>query len=374
MPRTKNPIQVLIDELDEELEERRELVLGLASKISGHKVNVHSLHGTIGGKNNLYVDAVREEFSDPEEFYSSWLHGLKTRIEDDKAKRKRWARSGFPTTPSAAIHIGTLLKVPEIEEYARLYFERNFYRNYKERTRFKPDEELWSLWFGDNKQPWGLLLAPVFRFGEWTNDKSEMRRADFEYWTVGHVLSTGLVVPDKKDVMEFDSFKAFRQFYGTVLQRASNSTYEQPIAERYLDYLEGSADVEAEPLLIPEIRYEGKAVKHRYRLDFSILNSHTQEFTGFEISPASTHMNVNDIAAKDLTKVAANEDVKKQWEGEMAKRNDYFSKFGITTITFTDTSLKDIDACFEDIAEKLRARQPDKKSIASELQEIRDLV
>ena len=33
----------------------------------------------------------------------------------------------------------------------------------------------------------------------------------------------------------------------------------------------------------------------------------------------------------------------------MEKRNAYFNTFGITTITFTDKLLKDIDDCFEQI-------------------------
>lgn len=255
-----------------------------------------------------------------------------------------------------------------------MFFERNFFRNYNERVRFKPDDEMWSLWFGDNSQPWGLLIAPAFRFGEWTNDKSEMRRADFEYWTVGHVLATGLVVPDSKNLMQFPDYKTFRQFYETVLKRASNSTYEQPMAERYLDYLDRSQDVSSEPLLIPEIRYEGKETKHRYRLDFSVLNSHTREFTGFELSPASTHMNIDAIPKTDLTKKAANELVKQEWENEMEKRNAYFGKFGITTVTFTDSRLKDLDECFHAIESKLKARLPDKKSIDAELASIRNLV
>lgn|GEM_PF-6576304 len=41
-----------------------------------------------------------------------------------------------------------------------------------------------------------------------------------------------------------------------------------------------------------ELRYEGDVSKHKYRLDFTILNSHSQRFVGFELNPQSTHIKV----------------------------------------------------------------------------------
>ena len=37
------------------------------------------------------------------------------------------------------------------------------------------------------------------------------------------------------------------------------------------------------------------------------------------------------------------------WEKDTAKRNDYFTKFGITTLTLTDQNLANIGAAFEGI-------------------------
>ena len=42
------------------------------------------------------------------------------------------------------------------------------------------------------------------------------------------------------------------------------------------------------PLLIPEYRYEGRLPKHKYRLDFTIINPDTMDKVGFELSPWST--------------------------------------------------------------------------------------
>lgn len=40
----------------------------------------------------------------------------------------------------------------------------------------------------------------------------------------------------------------------------------------------------------------------------------------------------------------------------MTKRNNYFSKYGISTVTFTDTDLGDTRQCFQTIEDFLRER------------------
>ena len=101
------------------------------------------------------------------------------------------------------------------------------------------------------------------------------------------------------------------------------------------------------------MRYDGLINEHIHRLDFTILNSHTMEYVGIEISPTSTHLKVKKLKEEDEK---INNALKKQWEKEVSKRNDYFKKFGITTITFTDSHLTDIDKCFEEVKQKLSAR------------------
>ena len=78
-------------------------------------------------------------------------------------------------------------------------------------------------------------------------------------------------------------------------------------------------DVESEPFLIPELRYAGLEAKHKYRLDFTILNPHMMTFVGFEISPASTHMAVKGIKKKIQKSV--NAELKAKWERETVKLN-----------------------------------------------------
>lgn len=61
-----------LKELDEqftnELESMLPEVLHKFSREKGKGCSVHSLHGTIGRKNNTYVDSVHSQFSDPNDF------------------------------------------------------------------------------------------------------------------------------------------------------------------------------------------------------------------------------------------------------------------------------------------------------------------
>jgi hypothetical protein len=223
----------------------------------------------------------------------------------------------------------------------------------------------------DDKEFSGSLIAPDFREDEWTNDKSEMRRAVYDYWTVGHVLATGIIDPDSNDLVQFDSLRSLAQFYRSVLRRRSASDYEKEISRRYVEYLQNSDDVESEPFLIPELRYAGRESEHLYRLDFTILNPHTMSFVGFEISPSSTHNAVTKIKAR--TQKDVNAELAKKWGREMAKRNRYFQEFGIATVTFTDDDLTDMDACFSQIEACLSQRPDDETSIEEQLEAINAL-
>ncbi len=230
-------LQELEDDLTAELLQMQAATLRKAATTLGRfSMSLQSLHGIIGSKNNVYTDAVRLEFRNPKDFIARWLQGLRHRAEAA-------ARFG---NENAATRIARLLKNHTVRQYTLTFLTRNFYRNIVERTRLKPKENLWGLWFGDNTMSWGLLIAPDYRDGEWTNDKSEMRRADYDYWTVGHVLSTGIIDPDSNELVEFDSLRSLTQFYRSVLRRRSASDYEKGLAQRYIEYLRRSDDVEAD--------------------------------------------------------------------------------------------------------------------------------
>lgn len=348
MPRRRSPEAQALFELDEsltaQLEETRDEVLARVALIEkARRRNVHSFHGLIGGKNNTYVDSVRTKFTAPDDFKARWLRGLRKAAEAAKVFDRK-------ATPCMIVR---MLRDDLIREYTLAFLERNFYRNLNERTRDKPDESLWRLWFGDNKMTWGLIIAPRYKDGEWENDVSEIRRATYKYWTVGHILQTGLIDPTTDEPIMFDSSKAFRIFYKSILRRVSNSQYEKAIADRYCRYLRESENNLDEPFLIPELR-PSLDEKHEHRLDFAILNAHTMELVGFELSPHSTHGELSGSSKK--TQKEINAQLCKRWEKEMNKRNDYFSQFDITTITFTDNKLRDMDACFEAMKQYLAMR------------------
>ncbi|HAT8500446.1 TPA: topoisomerase II [Vibrio vulnificus] len=332
--------------------------------------SIHSFHAMMGANNNTYVDSVNTVFLDPNDFISMWIDGLGKSVRE-KAVLGRLKPKAPYNRVNREYFLMHALQDHLLREYLILFLTRNFYRNFKERVRHKPDESLWTIWFGSGNLVWGLLISPEMRNDDWVNDKSEMRRSDFNFWTIRHVMNTGLIDPDSDEPMKFQSSKDFVQFYRSVLKRVSNSQYEKAIADRYIDYLKNSDNAYEEPFLIPELRYAGKEAKHKYRLDYTILNPYTNKLVGFEISPSSTHMVVDRI--RDVKKIDINEDLSKKWSKEMGKRNEYFSKFGISTITFTDKELKDVDSCFSVIAKYLSERGVEKKNLSNSISNINGL-
>jgi len=296
------------------------------------------------------------QFSDPEDFIARWLDGLLKAARADFLRYGSGADSG-----TAAQRLVRMLKTPTVRKYTFTFLRRNFYRQLNARTRAKPPEDLWGIWFGGKSSTYGILIAPKFRNGEWTNDRSEMRHAPYIYWTIGHVLETGLVSPDESEPLKFSDLRDILRFYRFVLKNISNSKYEKAIAVRYIEYLQQSADALSEPFLIPEFRYGGLDAQHKHRLDYTVFNGHTMRKTGFELSPYSTHGAVRKL--KNKTQVAVNREGAATWEKEMQKRNDYFAKYDVPIVTFTDSMLRDIDNCFQVIGSYLTKRPKGRLSL-----------
>jgi len=333
----KQRLNELDDQFTRELDLMLPEVLRKFSEEKGKECSIHSLHGTIGSKNNTYVDSVHSQFSDPSDFVAKWIKGFIEHIGE----------KGYSP-------LRNLMKDEIFRNYTLIFLKRNFYRNLIERTRSKPNENLWSIWFGSGKFFWGLIIAPICKIDGWTNDVSEVRRADYMYWTVGHVMSTGLVDPENNEQYEFTVVNYLLVFYKSILKRISNSFYEKQIFDLYVEYLKESEDPLSEPFLIPEFRYAGLEVEHEHRLDFTVLNSHTMEMIGFEFSPHSTHMSVK--ATKGKKQKELNSELSTKWSREMLKRNKYFVSYGITTITFADSDLVDVPNCFAQMRKFLSNR------------------
>lgn len=334
-------IQTKEAELSQTLGEMRAEALELFAGIDGPR-SLHQMHAHIGRNNNVFVDSVRMQFHSPSDFIARWLHGLTRMVSDRSVAIFR--RRQFNDRKHTEEILPEMLQDPFLRRYVYLFLERNFYRNFEARVRAKPDETLWQVWFGPGNLVWGLLISPARRFGAWTNDKSQMRREEYVYWTVGHALETGLIAPESDEPIVFPSVSAFLTFYQSVIARVSNSRYELAITSRYLEYLSAHDNPSAVPLLIPEVRYAGKETKHLYRLDFCVLNAYAMKMTGFEISPASSHMSISGSTKK--TQTVLNAELAEKWAKESTKRNAYFDTYGVTTLTFTDADLRDIEQCW----------------------------
>ncbi len=276
------------------------------SKDSGYD-NQQSFNALIGGKAATFIDLKEKVLKSADEYVSEYLRGFKKARENDG-----WTAGGTPFSnrPSAA------------------------------------DSEIW---IGQNNSDYGILITPRFNaHGEWENDRSEIRHFPNLYWTIGHVLTSGLVVQHDPTPITFGDVDDYLNFFTKVLVRPSGSKYEREIAALYCDYVRSQKKPEDVPLLIPELRYRGKEKKHKYRLDFCVIDPVTLEKVGFELSPWSTHGHIASTAKKSQKEI--NTEALKNFEKEAGKIRDYFRKRRITTLIYTDDQLADTSKIFDEIA------------------------
>jgi hypothetical protein len=349
MPRKKDPLQKQIDDLTAQLEPMRKAAMRRAGYKAFGVKEVASFHGTIGGKNNDYVDSIRQVFLSRGQFLAEWKEGaLAKAAARDEYELKTYGRR----YQNSAVHdILRMLKDPVIGPYIDLFLERNFYRQYHARIRAKPEDALWEIWLGSKNQEYGLFITPRFRNGAWENDVSEIRRVNFEYWTIGHVLHSGFLIAGKDQWYETATLDELFKVYQHVLVRSTGSIYSVAFGEKYEEYIRDHDRPESFPFLIPEFRYEGATGRHKYRLDFTILSASRNLKIGIELSPWSTHGRVK--GKRKLRESGGETAIEKaqikKWEADTQKRNAYFKKFGITTLTFTDSDLANMDEAFSQI-------------------------
>ena len=322
-------------------------------KESGYK-NLYSLNGKIGGKFAEYIDIKNEVIQSPQQFISLWLSGFKAFIKN---------RENYPNPEKSAryeLYI-KLQQSQKLKNYLRLFLHRTYLRSYEELSKKRPRVEEAGIWIGQNNASYGIFVTPRFVNGSWENDKSEIRRFKKKYWSIGHILETGFVIPNKNSKITFSNVNQYLTFFKDVIVRNSGSKYEYIIAEKYCDFVIQSENKEDIPLLIPEFRYDGKNSKHLYRLDFTIIDPVELDKVGFELSPWSTHGYIS--KTKSMTQKKINEIAKGNFEKEMKKHKDFFRKYGIFVLIYTDKDLLDLDKVFEDMKNYLEP-----KSIAMQLQ------
>lgn len=295
-----------------------------------------SLNATIGSKNDEFFDLKQDVINSQEEFVSRWLEGLKSSALVDGVVSHLWIWRHLKSSK-------------RFREYTVLFLKRSYLKHFDELSKNRPEVEDAELWIGQENAHYGLFVSPRYRNGDWRNDKSEIRSFNKAYWTIGHVMATGLVIPGKDKIFKFSDIEQYLLFFQDTLVRNSGSKYEYEIAGHYCDYVRQQLDQDVVPLLIPEFRYAGLAKKHVYRLDFMVINPYTLDKVGFELSPWSTHGYLSKIGG--LTQKKINEMAADNFAREMKKHRAYFKEHSVMCLIYTDDDLKDAKKLFnEEIA------------------------
>lgn len=307
--------------------------------------NEQSLNAIIGHKTDFVIDLKNEVINSPEHYVLLWTEGFKAVLDHDDDPSFRWLFKQVKRSPA-------------LKKYLDTFLRRSYLKHYEELHKKRPRVEEAEVWIGQNHANYGLLVVPRFAHGQWENDKSEIRHFRPKYWSIGHVLETGLVVPDKKSVMPFSSVEEYLRFFEHVLVRGTGSSHQRKIAAMYAEYVRDSDDPEGVPLLIPEYRYDGREAKHKYRLDFCIVDADTMDKVGFELSPWSTH---GKLSTKGKSQKQINAEAQGNFEREMAKHKSFFRKHGIFALIYTDRDLAKPEGIFADVRTYLEPRAPAKQ-------------
>ena len=123
------------------------------------------------------------------------------------------------------------------------------------------------------------------------------------------------------------------------------------------------------PLLIPELRYGGLQTQHRYRLDFTIINPYTLQKQGFEFSPlVNTWVLIQDKGKKSKE---INLEARANFEKEMQKHKEYYRKFNIFTLIYTDSDLQNLDQIFEEMQQYLKPEHENRQILEATLEEFK---
>lgn len=302
-----------------------------------------SLNATIGSKTDDFFDLKTDVIVSQDQFVGIWIDRLKkSALSGDGSHQFIWTqiqKNGF------------------FKKYIILFLKRSYLTHYDKLAKNRPTPEEAELWIGQKNAAYGLLVTPRFREGQWENDKSEIRAFRYPYWTIGHVLKTGLVIPGKDERMMFNTAADYLKFFQEVIVRNSGSQYEYEIAGLYKAFVLSQDNPLLVPLLIPEYRYAGLKEKHEYRLDFMTIDPYTLDKTGFELSPWSSHGYLAKV--KEMTQKAINELASDNFGKEMKKHRAYFKKHGVFCLIYTDENLKDIETLFnEEIVPRLTPEVP----------------
>src|SRR3546814_7922155 len=111
-------------------------------------------------------------------------------------------------------------------EWLKLCREHTYRRKYDAVSKKRQGVEEAEMWIGQRNAAYGIFVTPRFKNGVWENDKSEIRHFKPKYWTVGHILETGFVIPDENERITFNDVEQYLSFFHNTLVRNSGSAHE----------------------------------------------------------------------------------------------------------------------------------------------------
>lgn len=340
----------LIEEITGELKE----LFPIVEKEIGWSLD--TLHAKLGNKDDFFFDLKNDIFTSDDQFVTMWFDQL-----------EKWANLNYYQCRPLFEKIESS---DALKTYTVLFTKRTFLRNFEQLSRKRPTVEESSMWLGSNENIYGLFVVPRFVSGlvsqKWENDKSDIRKATFAYWTIGHVLKTGLVTPPRGNdeclsKIPLKSIEEYLSFFLNSMVRQNKSLYETELAEIYCKYILSLGKTEAKetPLLIPQFRYAGLNKEHKYRLDFMTINPYTLEKVGYELSPWSTHGEIT--GTKKLKQYEINRIAEDNHEEEIKKMKAFFMNYKITALVFTK-ELSDCQKIFDNyIKPNLCPSKPEQK-------------
>jgi len=330
-------------------DKRRELQPAVFKELrdveDGKYCNEASLNAFIGSKADEYLNLHDAVIRTPTEYVSKWLRGLK------KAAATSKITGADPRHPR--MHQLITGKYPKFKRYVSYFLQSSFLKHYDEHYKTKPKLDESAFWFGNNGDEFGLLVTPRFLNGQWENDKSEIRHFKHPYWTLSHVMETGLCYMSEEKLRTFSELEDYLQFFRDLVRR-TKSKYQLAIADEYIEYVRGHDLPLSVPVLIPELRYDPLKNKHEHRLDFLIVNPWSMEKSGFEFSPWSSHGQLKG-AKRSLAEY--NEEAKENWQNEMRKHKKYWRRYGVTYIVYTDEDLSDMDEIWNEMRSHLEVSE-----------------
>ena len=201
----RDPDKTARNRIIQNIKEELRAILPEVLAVTGVK-NEQSLNAKIGSKHDDFFDLKNDVIHSHDEFINKWFQGLNEYINNWGSSAYKW------------IHVNAK-RHDVFKRYLLLFLQRSYLTHFDELSKNRPSPEDSEIWIGQNHADYGLLVTPRFKDGDWENDKSEIRAFKQGYWTIGHILETGLVVPGRKRKITFKDIDDYLAFFIATLVR-----------------------------------------------------------------------------------------------------------------------------------------------------------